>query len=61
MRVAVEAEDLAACGCDALRRPLRFVKECDGGVAYGLEAGEAIGDLGLKNGVGGVVGLCWRE
>jgi hypothetical protein len=50
--VAVEAEDFAAGGGDVERGPGGFVEESDDGVAYGLEAGEAIGDLGLKLGVG---------
>jgi hypothetical protein len=55
--VAVEAEDLAAGGGDAEGTPCGLVEESDGGVAYGLEAGEAVLDLGLELGFGGFVCL----
>ena len=49
----------AACGGDALGGPGGVVEEGDFGVEDGLEAGEAVVDLGGELGVGGfvVVGL----
>jgi hypothetical protein len=55
--VAVETEDLAAGGGDAEGSPCGLVEESDDGLAYGLEAGETIGDLGAELGLGGFVGL----
>src|SRR5271168_1401004 len=57
VRVAVEAEDFAAGGGDAEWGPCWFVEEDDGGTAYGLEAGEAVCNLGAELGFGGFVGL----
>ncbi len=59
--VAVEAEDFAAGGSDAEGSPCGLVEESDGGVAYGLEAGETVGDLGAEMGLGGFVSLRWGE
>src|SRR3981081_4297663 len=59
--VAVEAEYLAAGGSDAEGRPCGLVEESDGGVAYGFEAGEAVGYLGAEVGFGGFVCLCGDE
>ncbi len=51
--VAVEAKG-AAAGCgDARGGPAGLVEEVDGGVTDGLEAGEAVGDLGAQVGNGG--------
>ena len=61
VRVAVEAEGLAARGRDALRSPCGFVEESDCGVTYGFDAGETIGDLGAKLGISGIVIIGWSE
>lgn len=51
--VAVEAKG-ATAGCgDARGGPAGLVEEVDGGVTDGLEAGEAVGDLGAEVGNGG--------
>ena len=57
VRVAVEAEDLAACGSDVERSPHRCVQEGEGGASYGFDAGETVPDLRCELGVGGFVGL----
>ena len=59
--VAVEAEDLAASWGDVEWRPDGSVEEDDGCAADGLEAGEAVDDLGLELGGLGLVGLGWSE
>jgi hypothetical protein len=63
--VAVEAEDFAAGGGDAEGSPGGLVEESDRGVAHGLKAGEAVGDLGFELGAevgfGGFVLLCGGE
>ena len=58
VRIAVEAECSAAGGCDVERGPGGFDEEGDGGLAYGLEASEAVGDVSGELGVGPFVGLC---
>ena len=50
--VAVEAEDAAAGGGDLLGCPGGSREDADGGLADGLEAGEAVGDLGAELGLG---------
>jgi len=55
--VAVEAEDAAAGGSDLLGGPCRRGEDRDGGLADGLEAGEAVGDLGAELGLGGFGGV----
>ena len=55
--VAFEAEDAAAFGGDLLWGPGGIVGEGDGGLADGLEAGEAVDDLGAELGFGGVCGV----
>jgi hypothetical protein len=59
--VAVEAEDLAAGGGDAEGGPCGLVEQDDGGVTDGLEACQAVGDLGAEVGFGGLVFLCGGE
>src|SRR5258705_7795817 len=59
--VAVEAEDFAAGGGDAEGSPCGLVEESDGGVAYGLEAGEAVCNLGAEMDFGGFVFFRWGE
>jgi hypothetical protein len=53
--IAVEPEGSAACGCDALRRPCGLLEQSNGSVAYGLETGKAIDNLGLELRVSGLV------
>jgi hypothetical protein len=55
--VALEAEGAAAFGGDLLWGPGGSVGEGDGGVADGLEAGQAVDDLGLEPGFGVVGGV----
>lgn len=50
--VAVEAEDAAASGCDVLRSPGWSGEDGDGGLADGLETGEAVLELGGELGGG---------
>ena len=52
-------ERFAAGGGDADGGPCGLVEESDGGVAYGFEAGEAVGDLGAEVGFGGSRFLVW--
>ncbi len=59
--VAFEAEEAAAGGSDALRGPDGVLEEDDFGVEDGLEAGEAVLDLGGELGVGGFVLGGWGE
>jgi len=44
-----------------LRGPGGFLEEGYGGLAYGLESGEAVDDLRLKLGLLGFVGLSWGQ
>ena len=55
--VAVEAESFAACWGDVEWRPDGGFEECDGGAAYGFEAGEAVCDLSDELGLGRFIGL----
>src|SRR5437764_11252033 len=57
--VAVEAEGFAAGGGDVEGSPCGSEEESDPGLAYGLEAGEAIGDLSAELRLGGFGGLGW--
>ena len=59
--IAVEPEGSAACGCDALRRPCGLLEQSNGSVAYGLETGKAIDNLGLELRVSGLVTAGWSE
>src|ERR1700678_4356535 len=59
--VAVQAEGLAACGRDVEWGPDGVVEESDYCAADGLEAGEAVDDLGFELGGGGFVGLGWGQ
>jgi hypothetical protein len=52
--VAVEAEGAAASGGNLLRAPCGLIEESDLRVAYGLDACEAVGDLGAELGFGGL-------
>ncbi len=55
-RISGETEGFEPGGRDAEGRPCGFEKEGDGGVADGLETGEAVCDLGGELLVGGFVG-----
>ena len=56
IRVAVQAEEAAAGGSDVVWDPAGGVEEGDVGVADGLEASEAVNDLGGQLGFGRFVG-----
>jgi hypothetical protein len=59
--VAVEAEDAAADGGDVLRGPGERGEDCYGGLGDGLDAGEAVDDLGAEVGLGGFGGVGGNE
>jgi hypothetical protein len=55
--VAVETEDATAGGGDVLRRPDGRGEDGYGGLGDGLEAGQAVDDLGAEVGLGGFGGV----